>query len=385
MLEQLWNGILELTSQLVIPDWGVLVSVALPLGTVLLVALGLVWTIRRLVTAPPARRGPRRVAAATPAGVHMPGPSMAPIFAAIGSALLFLGLVFGGVVLALGVIALILTLLYWLAEGLRVYDHEVEPTATLIPARIETGPPPGVHMPGPSYRPIMGALGTALLFLGLVFGGWLLAVGVFALIVTLIGWLVDARKEYVKTVEADRTGHLENIPAPNTPSRVFAVLAILVVAAAIAQSGVLTTGSANGGSPGASGASGATASGGPGGSASAPSGGGSGAPASAPAGDSGGSGGNGGPNVAVHASGIAFTEASWTGPADTPFTITFENQDAGTPHNIAIKDASGAEVFKGDIFNGVGTKVYDVPALPAGQYSFVCSVHPNMSGTATLQ
>src|SRR6266540_811543 len=119
MLEQLWNGILELVSQFVIPDWGELVSVALPLGTVVLVALGLVWTFRRLMTAAPARRGKARIAPKTPAGVHMPGPSLAPIFAAIGTALLFLGLVFGGPVLALGAIALVLTLLYWLAEGLR--------------------------------------------------------------------------------------------------------------------------------------------------------------------------------------------------------------------------------------------------------------------------
>ena len=33
-------------------------------------------------------------------------------------------------------------------------------------------------MPGPSYRPFVGALGVTLLMLGLVFGGWLLAVGV---------------------------------------------------------------------------------------------------------------------------------------------------------------------------------------------------------------
>ena len=231
-------------------------------------------------------------------------------------------------------------------------------------------------MPGPSFRPILGALGMALLFLGLVFGGLLLAVGVLALVVTLIGWLFDARKEYVKTVEADRTGHLENIPAPQTPSRLFAVLAVLVVAAAVLQSGLLTAGSANGGTPGSSADArvrGATTGwirraglGRPG------------QPAGAPAG--------GGPaDVTVEAKDIAFVETTWAGPADKPFKLAFDNEDSGVPHNVALKDSSGAEVFKGDIFNGVDTRVYDVPALPAGQYTFVCSVHSNMSGTATLQ
>lgn len=377
MLEQIWNGILDLLSQVVIPDWGVLVALALPVGTVALVAIGLVWTFRRLIIAPPPRRGVQRVSPRTPSGIHMPGPSLAPIFAAIGTALLFLGLVFGGLVLALGVIALILTLLYWLAEGLRIYDHDVEPTVTALPARIETGPPPGVHMPGPSFRPILGALGTALLFLGLVFGGWLLAVGVFALVVGLIGWLFDARKEYVKTVEADRTGHLENIPEPNTPSRLFAILAVLVVVAAVAQSGVLTAGSANGGTPGSSAAPGS----------GAPPPGGSGAPASSGPGGPGGSpsAGGGPADVTVEAKDIAYLQTTWTGPADKPFKLAFDNEDSGVPHNVSLTDSTGSEVFKGEIFNGVETRVYDVPALPAGQYTFVCSVHSNMSGTATLQ
>jgi plastocyanin len=28
---------------------------------------------------------------------------------------------------------------------------------------------------------------------------------------------------------------------------------------------------------------------------------------------------------------------------------------------------------------------YQVPALPPGTYQFVCSVHPNMTGTLTAQ
>jgi plastocyanin len=74
-----------------------------------------------------------------------------------------------------------------------------------------------------------------------------------------------------------------------------------------------------------------------------------------------------------------------TAPADAPFIIAFDNEDAGTPHNVAIHDASGAEVFKGDIFTGVATKEYQVPALKAGAYQFACSVHPNMTGTLTVE
>ncbi len=198
----------------------------------------------------------------------MPGPSFAPAFAATGTFLLLIGLVFGGITLVLGAIALSLTLLYWLAEGLRVYDHDIGPTATSLPAVVDQRPPPGVHMPGPSWRPFVGAFGVFLLFLGLVFGGWLLAVGVIALISTLVGWLTDAVGEYRKTVEADSTGHLENIPTSPVPKMLIGTLLVLTVGAAILQSSVFATGQANGGTgtPGASGApapSGGAASGAP--------------------------------------------------------------------------------------------------------------------------
>ena len=42
-------------------------------------------------------------------------------------------------------------------------------------------------------------------------------------------------------------------------------------------------------------------------------------------------------------------------------------------------------MFKGDIFPGVETRPYSVPALQAGAYKFVCDVHPNMTGTLTVK
>jgi plastocyanin len=374
MLEEIWTGILDLTAKFVIPDWGALI-VLLPIGIFVLVLIVIIRTMWRLARAAPARRGKHRITPRTPPGVHMPGPTLAPVFAAIGAGLLFLGLVFGGPIIILGVIALILTLLYWLAEATRIYDEDIGDTVPTLPAVVHDGPPPGVHMPGPSFRPFLGALGTALLLLGLVFGEWLLAVGVIALILTLVGWLVDAVGEYRKTVEADTTGHLENLPRPKTPSLLLWVLAILVIGGVAIQAGWLPPTAANSGdgaAPGASGAlppaaSGPPASGAPAGSAVPP-------PDGAPAAD-----------VTVTAQNIAFDQATLTVPADKPFKLAFVNNDAGTPHNVEFKDASGALPFKGEIFNGVATKVYDVPALPAGTYTFMCVVHPNMTGTATAQ
>ena len=62
----------------------------------------------------------------------------------------------------------------------------------------------------------------------------------------------------------------------------------------------------------------------------------------------------GGTVLDVVAKNIAFDQTTLTAPADRPFTIHFDNQDAGTPHDVDILDASGKKVVDNKDFPGVG-------------------------------
>jgi plastocyanin len=104
------------------------------------------------------------------------------------------------------------------------------------------------------------------------------------------------------------------------------------------------------------------------------------APATAAPSSPGASAGDG-DGVVIVAKDLVFNPTAVTIPADTATDIVLDNQD-DAPHNIAIKDAAGAEVFKGEIVTK--TQVTNaVPALAAGTYGFWCEVHPNMIGTLT--
>ena len=71
------------------------------------------------------------------------------------------------------------------------------------------------------------------------------------------------------------------------------------------------------------------------------------------------------------------------------FTLDFKNDDPTTgPHNIVIKDGDTAIDMGGDtkFFTGPGERKYAIAGLDAGEYSFVCEVHPTtMTGTLTVE
>jgi plastocyanin len=422
----IWEKLLEILGSLLSPDWN---SIILLIPVLLLVPVVgyIAWVIRRYATAGPQISRPLPTPP-TPAGIHMPGPSLAPVLAAGGAfafllATLFIKIVpatdpvtgkpipdsstvviepFGVLALAVGLVAIVGALLYWGREANREYDA-LEGPATLpasahgvaaagaasgdaivagdgvtsvagVPAA--EGPPAGVHVPGPSFRPLLASIAAAAMLLGLVIDPVVFVAGLLMTIIGLIGWLVDARKEYREVEKADATGHLENIPAPRFPTGTLIIFAVLFVGSLLIAGGIVPPrGDTSGGGGGAS--SPAPASPAPG--SPAP----SGAPSAAPSDGSGGAV----VQVTLTASGIAYDTDTLEVPANTPFQIVFTNNDAGIPHNVAIhKDSpTGELVWQGDIFNGVETRTYDVPALPAGTYGFVCTVHPNMTGTLTAK
>ena len=107
------------------------------------------------------------------------------------------------------------------------------------------------------------------------------------------------------------------------------------------------------------------------------------APVSSPASTSVPAGDPSGTAVTVVAKDIKFVQTNVSVKAGQAFDIAFDNQD-GAPHNIALTDASGASVFKGDIVSSKQV-TYKVGALAAGTYGFLCEVHPDMKGTITVQ
>jgi len=353
--KDLIQTVLDTVSIFVMPDWKALIAL-LPVILALLFVAWFAFTVRKFATLGPSRRAPARVQPVTPPNVHMPGGSAAPILVAVGAGSLFLGLVLGGIWLAVGATITILTLLVWMRDALQDYDH-LEAASTL-PAAVHPGPPPGVHVPGPSIRPLLGALGSAALLGGLVVGGWVLILAVVFLAYTLLGWLFDATAEYRKTVEADSTGHLENIPARPLPMRTLQVFAVAFILLGLAQAGVFEALSPAGDGTGAPGASAAPT------------------PGGAPPG-----------SLLVEAKAFAFIEKELTVKAGEPFTIYLKNEDpAGTPHDVELRSTDGAVIQKQPPTDGGKDQAYQFDALQPGTYTFICSIHPidAMTGTLTV-
>jgi plastocyanin len=78
---------------------------------------------------------------------------------------------------------------------------------------------------------------------------------------------------------------------------------------------------------------------------------------------------------------FAFEPANLTVAAGTK--VTWVNQDE-EPHNIVSLDGQQPHLFRSEALDGGGDSfsfVFDKP----GSYRYICSVHPHMQGTITVQ
>jgi plastocyanin len=75
-----------------------------------------------------------------------------------------------------------------------------------------------------------------------------------------------------------------------------------------------------------------------------------------------------------------FDKSCLAAPANTSFTVHFDNEDSDT-HNFDIQK-SGVSVFTSEMVVGPTVVAYRVQGLAAGSYTFRCDIHPvQMHGT----
>jgi plastocyanin len=88
--------------------------------------------------------------------------------------------------------------------------------------------------------------------------------------------------------------------------------------------------------------------------------------------------------VEITADNLEFSAATIEATAGEAFTITLVNNDSA-PHNLSVyTEEGGEEIVAGDVIEGGQTTEVEVPALDAGEYFFVCDIHPDMTGTVVV-
>ncbi len=211
----------------------------------------------------------------------------------------------------------------------------------------------GRELRSPAVGPLVLASGVFMVTFGLLAGtGWLVA-GAITVVVALVGWAAEAW-------DSPRR-RLPQVPRARLTARLVVIAGVAATALVL-----LATTRVAPEVPGAAPSGAAPLPSMPGSATAA-------APSVLPSAD-----------TALTARGVVYLESSLSAPADRPFTVAFDNRDS-VPHNLEIRDASGATVFRGDLVTGPTVRMYDVPTLPAGAYQFICTVHPAMTGTLTVK
>ena len=95
-----------------------------------------------------------------------------------------------------------------------------------------------------------------------------------------------------------------------------------------------------------------------------------------------------GTTLSLVAHNISWNQFCLAVPANTPFIVNINNQDAGIEHNFAIYDSffQKKTYFTGPKVTGPATISLNPEPLPPGRYYFQCDVHgPAMSGAFVVK
>jgi plastocyanin len=92
--------------------------------------------------------------------------------------------------------------------------------------------------------------------------------------------------------------------------------------------------------------------------------------------------------VQLVAADVRWIPTTLTAPAGKIWHVKIENKD-GPPehHNFAVRSGKSfaEQIYQSPNFV-MGTFTFDIPALPAGSYLFICTVHTDvMTGTLTIR
>jgi len=89
--------------------------------------------------------------------------------------------------------------------------------------------------------------------------------------------------------------------------------------------------------------------------------------------------------VDISADDLAFDANVIQATAGEAFTVTFTNNEA-VPHNFSVYTEEGGDaIVQGDVINEGETNEIEVEALEAGEYYFVCDLHPQMNGAIVVE
>ncbi len=107
-------------------------------------------------------------------------------------------------------------------------------------------------------------------------------------------------------------------------------------------------------------------------------------------GNTGGTGGSGGAAAGTtltvgtdKAAELKFEPTTITAPANTQVSLVFNNESNSVPHNLKFQEGIQAGTSDNVAAGASETIQFTTPA--AGDYKYICSIHPGMEGTLTVQ